>query len=91
MGEFISAFDANGATNCSGTPKVCQPLWTSAPSAGFDSSPSIANGVVYASALNDKLYAFDANGTTITLGMKTVSAGRRTRPPTNTLYSARSS
>ena len=65
-GEFVSAFDANGITNCSGTPKVCMPLWTSAPSPMpvFNSSPSVANGVLYASGEDDKLYAFDANGVT---------------------------
>jgi hypothetical protein len=56
----LYVFDANGVTNCSGTPKVCQPLWT-APSAGDGSSasPIVANGVVYVGA-----QAFDANGVT---------------------------
>jgi hypothetical protein len=41
----LEAFDANGTTNCSGTPKVCQPLWT-APLHSFG-VPSIADGRVY--------------------------------------------
>jgi hypothetical protein len=27
-GNGLSAFDATGTTNCSGTPKICTPLWT---------------------------------------------------------------
>ena len=45
----LYAFDANGVTNCSGTPKVCQPLWTAPLSTGdiTSRSPIVANGVVY--------------------------------------------
>jgi outer membrane protein assembly factor BamB len=70
----LEAFDANGITNCSGTPKVCQPLWTgpTGPNTavlGEGTAPAVANGVVYiasteseASAIPPTLYAFDANG-----------------------------
>jgi PQQ-like domain/Bacterial Ig domain len=57
----LYAFDANGVTNCSGTPKACQPLWT-APTGGTQSSPTVTNGVVYIGA--GQVEAFDANGST---------------------------
>jgi outer membrane protein assembly factor BamB len=70
----LYAFDANGKINCSGTPTRCAPLWT-APSGnvGVDSSPAVANGVVYIGAVSEGcgrlfcfgvsfLNAFDANG-----------------------------
>ena len=59
----LFAFDANGVTNCSGTPKTCSPLWSAA-LAGTpdDSSPAVANGIVYAPS--STLQAFDANGST---------------------------
>ena len=28
LSSLVYAFDALGQTNCSGTPKVCQPLWS---------------------------------------------------------------
>ena len=75
-GDTIDAFDANGVTNCSGTPKLCQPLWTSAPIrsqyALEYSSPAVANGILYTSGQDDKLYAFSANGTTDCSGTPTV-------------------
>ena len=63
--EKLYAFDARGVTNCSGSPKMCAPLW----SAGIGgttlevSSPAVANGVVYVGSDDHKLYAFDAAGT----------------------------
>jgi outer membrane protein assembly factor BamB len=44
----LYAFDATGA-NCSGTPKTCAPLWTGGTggTVPVDSSPAVANGVVY--------------------------------------------
>ncbi len=62
-GGRVEAFDAHGVTNCSGTPKRCQPLWTSSSNVGF-STPAVANGVVYATGEDGMLYAFSANGTT---------------------------
>jgi hypothetical protein len=58
----VEAFDANGVTNCSGTPKVCQPLWITSSDVGY-SPPAVANGVLYAIG-EDTLDAFSANGTT---------------------------
>ncbi len=66
----VEAFDANGNTNCSGTPKTCQPLWTSGSNVGL-SSPAVANGVLYAVGLDAKLYAFSANGSTNCSGTPT--------------------
>jgi outer membrane protein assembly factor BamB len=62
----LYAFDAAGNTGCSGSPKVCNPLWTTSAtgSVGIDSSPAVANGVVYVGSHDNKLYAFDAAGTT---------------------------
>ena len=58
----LNAFDAAGIVGCSGSPKVCEPLWT-ASSGHPESSPSVAGGVVYASSYYDgTLFAFDAAG-----------------------------
>ncbi len=58
----VQAFDANGSTNCSGVPKVCQPLWTTADNIGY-SAPAVSNGVLYTTG-EDTLDAYSANGTT---------------------------
>jgi PQQ-like domain len=68
----VQAFDANGVTNCSGTLKVCQPLWTTAANIGY-SAPAVANGVLYAIG-EDTLDAFSANGTTNCSGSPTTCA-----------------
>jgi outer membrane protein assembly factor BamB len=62
----LYAFDAAGVTGCSGTPKTCDPLWTSVVAGGgFDTSaPAVSNGVVYVGSDDGKLYAFDAAGVT---------------------------
>ena len=60
----LYAFSANGSKNCSGTPNVCKPLWTSTLSGDYaTSTPAVANGVVYVTSFWT-LYAFSANGTT---------------------------
>jgi outer membrane protein assembly factor BamB len=67
-GKFY-AFSANGRTNCTttGTPPVttCTPLWIGVTAAGVDSSPTVANGVVYVGTKSpaDKLYAFSTSAT----------------------------
>lgn len=60
----LDAFDATGSTGCSGTPKVCAPLWTAPmPGSGATSSaPAVAGGVVYVGTFYSGLYAFDAAG-----------------------------
>jgi outer membrane protein assembly factor BamB len=60
----LYAYDANGVTHCSGTPKFCHPLWGAATGSYIESAPAIANGVVYVGAQNGQLYAFDSNGAT---------------------------
>jgi outer membrane protein assembly factor BamB len=62
----LDAFDADGVTNCSGTPNACSPLWTGSTAGGdLATGPAVANGVVYMdSSSGSRLYAFDANGTT---------------------------
>jgi hypothetical protein len=55
----LRAFDANGVNNCSGTPLVCQPLWTAA--APSDSGPVVDGGYLFINS-DGTLMAFDANG-----------------------------
>ena len=42
-GGQLAAFDASGNTDCSGTPKVCEPLWGGVEGDGV----AVANGLVY--------------------------------------------
>jgi outer membrane protein assembly factor BamB len=60
----LYAFDANGTTNCSGSPNRCTPLWTGSAGPVVYGTPAVANGVVYVISNNDTLYAFDSNGVT---------------------------
>lgn len=61
--QTLYAFDAAGSANCSGTPKVCAPLWTAATSGSPTySAPAVANGTVYVGSWDSKLYAFNAAG-----------------------------
>jgi outer membrane protein assembly factor BamB len=65
--DNVYAFRATGSVNCSGMPKTCAPLWSAA-TGGFngyfiDSSPAVANGVLYIGSEADKVYAFSAAGT----------------------------
>src|SRR5262245_8522893 len=60
-GNDLITFSAFGDTNCAGTPKVCQPLWT-APLAGGAGAPVVDGGNVFVTG-SGTLYAFDANGT----------------------------
>jgi outer membrane protein assembly factor BamB len=62
-GAYVAAFDPAGSTGCSGSPKVCAPMWTTTGPPGGTAnagSPTIANGVIYIA--NGTLYAFDAAG-----------------------------
>jgi outer membrane protein assembly factor BamB len=60
----LNAFDAAGSTGCSGTPKTCTPLWTGATAGDVESSPAVANGIVYVGSTDGRLYAFGAAGST---------------------------
>lgn len=61
-GTSVAAFDAAGSTDCSGTPVVCDPMWTYG-GPGGNGSPTIAGGVLYI-AEGNTLYTFDAAGST---------------------------
>jgi outer membrane protein assembly factor BamB len=63
-GSTLLAFDAAGASGCSGSPKVCEPLWTAnlGGEQGLSSSPTVAGGVVYIGSADGNLYALDAAG-----------------------------
>jgi hypothetical protein len=56
----IEAFNASGQTDCSGSPKVCQPLWSAA--GPFSTPPTISGGTMFAQASGGPLEAFDASG-----------------------------
>jgi outer membrane protein assembly factor BamB len=61
----LEVFDADGVTACSGSPKACQPLWTSpALSGSFTGTPAVAGGRVFLGSTAGRLYAFDAAGMT---------------------------
>jgi hypothetical protein len=57
----LQAFDANGADGCSGTPKICSPVWTSpTPSGG---PPVVGDGFSFPPPVGSTPFAaFDANG-----------------------------
>src|SRR5439155_5076618 len=49
--------DANGCGQA-----LCQPLWTGTTGSTIESSPTVANGVVFIGSDDGKLYAFPAAG-----------------------------
>jgi outer membrane protein assembly factor BamB len=55
----VYAFDADGDTNCTGTPKTCQPLWSAATGAPVTTTPAVVAGTLYV-ASRGALSAFDA-------------------------------
>jgi outer membrane protein assembly factor BamB len=64
-GKLYAFSAAAGSTNCitTGAPpvKTCTPLWTGATGSIIgDSSPAVANGLVYVGSFDNKLYAFSA-------------------------------
>jgi hypothetical protein len=75
-GAYVAAFDTAGTTGCTGTPVICVPMWTTTGlpvSSGNDSSPAIANGVIYI-ADGATLDAFAADGSTGCSGTPKVCA-----------------
>ena len=78
-GATLDAFAAAGSTGCSGTPKVCAPLWSGTMSGNETNTaaPAVANGIVYVSNSLSGLYAFDATGTT---NCSTDSTGKTCEP-----------
>jgi hypothetical protein len=98
--ERLSAFDAAGSTNCSGSPKTCSPLWT-VNNAAIVSSAVVENGVVYAGTYRfcdphgicggeNKLYAFGLEKIPPTTSVVIPSNGK-TVSGTNTLLDASAS
>ena len=58
--QEVQAYDASGTINCSGTPKVCTPLWHTPSQSGgtiYD-SPIVVNGTLYYGSGNGSVYAF---------------------------------
>ena len=53
----LYAYDSNGVTHCSGSPKTCTPLWTTSTGAAVASSPIVAQGTVFFGSLDHSLYA----------------------------------
>lgn len=74
----IQAYDANGSTNCSGTPTVCTPLWTAAAGgasgAPTQTDPATDGTTVFVGGHDGTLYAFDAHGQTNCSGTPTTCA-----------------
>jgi hypothetical protein len=70
-----SAFDATGASGCSGAPKTCAPLWNLT-SGEVDAA---ANGVAYATS-SSTITTFDASGTMNCTGMPKTCAPLSTTP-----------
>ncbi len=62
--QHLYAFDATGATGCTGTPKTCAPLWSSVDLGGaLSTSPAVSAGLVFVATPDGRLVAFDATGT----------------------------
>ena len=59
-------------TNCSGTPKVCRPLFGVTGSIGQPNSPAVSNGVLYLTNTSGQLFAYSADGTTNCSGTTTL-------------------
>jgi outer membrane protein assembly factor BamB len=61
----LYAFDSAGSLGCSGTtPKLCVPRWIATTGGAINSSPAVAGGIVYIGSDDNKVYAFDAAGST---------------------------
>jgi outer membrane protein assembly factor BamB len=65
----IAAYDAAGSTNCSGTPKVCAPLWTATDTGAVEGTIAVANGRAYVAG--GGLQVYDAAGSTNCSGTPT--------------------
>lgn len=84
----IYAFSASGTTNCSGTPKTCEPLWSSSSVGPIVSSPTVANGMVYVGSMDKNLYAFSAAGSTNCAGSPKYCAPLWMAPTGGTIYAS---
>jgi hypothetical protein len=77
-GPGLEAFDANGQTNCAGTPTVCQPLWQASVDWNYG-TPTVSQGSVYVTS-GGSVEAFDASGKTNCTGSPTVCSPLWTAP-----------
>jgi hypothetical protein len=77
-GPGLEAFDANGQTNCAGTPTVCQPLWQASVDWNYG-TPTVSQGSVYVTS-GGSVEAFDASGKTNCSGSPTVCSPLWTAP-----------
>ena len=65
----LSAYDAHGTTNCSGRPARCMPLWSTNPApAETNVSAAVANGFVFVTYADGRVYTFDTDGSTNCVG-----------------------
>jgi outer membrane protein assembly factor BamB len=65
----LYGYDAAGTAGCSGVPKSCAPVWSASTQGAIESSPAVANGVVYVGSDDHTFYAFDAtSGATVWTG-----------------------
>ena len=62
FGGLVAAVDARGRDGCSGSPRVCVPLWTARPGDDELTGPAVAGGLVYVTDDAGRLYAYDAAG-----------------------------
>ena len=74
--DKLYAFSATGSTDCSGTPKICSPIWTGLTGGPAEttslSSPAVASGIVYMGSYDGNLYAFSAKATSNCAGLPTI-------------------
>jgi outer membrane protein assembly factor BamB len=60
--DGLFTFDANGSTNCAGSPKTCAPISTTSGPLGL-APPTVANGVVYVGSVDGTLDTLQACST----------------------------
>lgn len=61
----VVSFDAAGSQGCSGSPKVCAPVWSASPPTSLSyGGPAVADGTLYVAGYGQTLYAYDAVGST---------------------------
>lgn len=77
VGQQLRAYDATGASRCSGVPKVCLPKWSAAlGDTASPDPPAVAGGRVFIGVNGNTgwIRAFDANGVTACSGSPTTCA-----------------
>ena len=74
---YLFAFDASGATGCSGTPKTCAPLWQAQ---GQFGTPTVSRGYVYVGSGSTQTSVFDASGATNCAGVPKICTALWTDP-----------